>query len=166
MKDVVSGFFLLFENQFAVGDFVQIRDISGIVEALTIRTTQIRVWTGELVILPNGSIDKVINYTRGNIVSVIDIYIAHNKDVLSSLAVMEENCSAYVKEHVEVVQYTVMPGIIDVTDMGIHLRTIMTVQPMSQWRVEREMKLKIYQSLEGQGIEVPYPKRVVIDTNK
>ncbi len=163
IKDVVSGFFLLFENQFAVGDFVEIRDIKGKVEAITVRTTQIRVWTGELVIVQNGSIDKVINYTRGNIITIITVYIAVNADVDKAVEVIKKSADKYMEQNGEVAEQAEIAGVTNVGENGIEIKAFVKVLPMTQFKVERELKAKIYGEFKKNGIEIPFPKRVVID---
>jgi len=163
IKDVLSGFFLLFENQFAVGDYVQILGQTGTVEAVTVRTTQIRAFTGELVIFPNGSIDKVINYTRGNIIVPLLIYVAIGQDTEAAIEVLTDCVREYAEQNQEVVESPEITGVNNINENGIELRAILHVMPMSQWKVERELKAKIYSAFKEKGIEAPYPKRVVID---
>jgi small-conductance mechanosensitive channel len=163
IKDVLSGFFLLFENQFAVGDYVDIAGQTGTVEAITVRTTQIRAFTGELVILPNGSISKVINYTRGNIIVPLLIYIAIGQDTEAAIGILTDCVMEYAAKNREVVEPPEITGVNNIGEDGIELRAILHVMPMSQWKVERELKARIYGEFKKKGIESPYPKRVVID---
>ena len=166
IKDVFSGFFLLFENQYAVGDFVQIREMEGIVEAITLRTTQFRKWTGEVIIVPNGTIDKVVNYTRGSMLALVVVYITRSEDIPKALSTMEHNCAEYAQDNPEVVEKPIVQGLLGLEETGFALRAIIKTHPMSQWKVEREAKLKIYGAFQEAGIEVPYPKRVVIESEK
>jgi small conductance mechanosensitive channel len=166
IKDIASGFFLLFENQFAIGDYVEVRDITGTVEAITVRTTQIRSWTGELIVIPNGTIDKVVNYTRGNVLAVVDVYIVRNEDLSKALQVMEESLKEYAASVQEIVEAPIIQGLAGLKEMGFELRAIIRVLPMTQWRVEREARLKVYEAFKIHGIDVPSPKRVEIETKK
>lgn len=166
IKDVFSGFFLLFENQFAVGDYVEIMGQKGTVEAVTVRTTQIRAFTGELIIFANGTIDKVINFTRGNILVVLSIFIAVGEEPHNAMAVMKERVQRYAASHEEITEPPEFIGVNNVGEDGTELRALIWVRPMTQWKVERELKADVYAAFQEKGITVPYPKRVVIDNGK
>ena len=70
VKDVITGFFIVFEDQFAVGDQVQIGQSNGVVEEIGLRTTKVKSYTGELHIIPNGNILEVINYSIYNSIAI------------------------------------------------------------------------------------------------
>ncbi|MDV2887601.1 mechanosensitive ion channel, partial [Alkalihalophilus pseudofirmus] len=76
VKDVISGFFIIFEDQFSVGDHIRVGEFEGNVETIGLRTTKLKSWTGELHILPNGNITEVTNFSVNNSIAVIDIAIA------------------------------------------------------------------------------------------
>jgi small conductance mechanosensitive channel len=79
VKDIISGFFILFEDQFSVGDFIQIDAVTGTVEEIGLRTCKIRQWTGELSIIPNGGITKVTNYNRGPMLAQVTVVLPTKK---------------------------------------------------------------------------------------
>ena len=90
VKDVISGFFIIFEDQFSVGDHVRIGQFEGNVETIGLRTTKIKSWTGELHILPNGSIIEVTNFSINNSIAVVDIAIAYGEDIAKAEKVIED----------------------------------------------------------------------------
>ena len=81
VKDIISGFFIIFEDQFSVGDEVKIGGFEGKVQEIGLRTTKILNWTGELYILPNGSITNVTNSSIYNSTAIVDIDISYNGDL-------------------------------------------------------------------------------------
>ena len=76
VKDVITGFFIIFEDQFGVGDVIQIDQFKGTVEEIGIRVTRIKSWTGEVHIIPNGNIKQVTNFSTYNSIAVVDVSIA------------------------------------------------------------------------------------------
>ena len=76
VKDIITGFFIIFEDQFAVGDVIQTGRFKGTVEEIGLRVTRVKSWTGEIHIIPNGSILEVTNYSINNSIAVIDISVA------------------------------------------------------------------------------------------
>jgi small conductance mechanosensitive channel len=75
VRDIISGFFIIFEDQFKVGDFVEAVGVIGVVEEVGLRTCKIRQWTGQLHVIPNGEITKVTNYSRGCMMAVVMVGI-------------------------------------------------------------------------------------------
>src|SRR5699024_12119962 len=89
VQDVISGFFIVFEDQFAVGDYVFISDVEGEVEEIGLRTTKIKDWTGERYVIPNGNISQVTNYSIHNGTPVVDVNIPYEKDVYTAQDLIE-----------------------------------------------------------------------------
>lgn len=81
VKDVISGFFIIFEDQFSVGDYVVVSKAEGTVEEIGLRTTKIKSWTGERHVIPNGNITEVINYSVHNGLAVVDINIPYESNI-------------------------------------------------------------------------------------
>ena len=81
MKDVITGLFILLEDQFSVGDYVKIGQFEGVVLEIGLRTTKVKSWTGEIHTLPNGSIIQVTNYSVSNIVALL-MYLFHMRLIL------------------------------------------------------------------------------------
>lgn len=91
IKDVISGFFILFEDQFAVGDKIQIKNMTGIVEEIGLRLTKLKSEHGEIYMVPNGSIVEVTNFSIGQPVAIIDVTIQHESDVIQALHLIKES---------------------------------------------------------------------------
>ncbi|MYL61342.1 mechanosensitive ion channel, partial [Virgibacillus halodenitrificans] len=90
VRDIISGFFIIFEDQFSVGDYVGVAGIEGTVEEIGLRTTKVLSWTGEMNILPNGNVTQVINYSVHNGLSIVDINIPYESNVAEAEPLIEE----------------------------------------------------------------------------
>lgn len=166
VKDVISGFFILFEDQFAVGDYIEIDGLSGFVEALGLRVTTLRDFTGDLHIIPNGSIVKVTNKSRGNMRALVDVSIAYEEDIDRAIKIIQKVNEDIKKEFKEIVEGPEVLGVTNLSEMGVTIRIIAKTQPMKQWGVEMELRKRIKYALDKNGIQVPYPKRIIMNYRK
>jgi moderate conductance mechanosensitive channel len=163
VKDIISGFFILFEDQFAVGDYVIIENMSGIVEVVGLRITQIRDFSGDLHIIPNGSITKVTNKSRGNMRSLVDINIAYEEDVNYAVKVIEGVNETIKNEFKDiVVEGPQVLGITSFGEAGVTIRIVAKTVSMKQWEIEMELRKRIKFALDKERIEISYPKRVFV----
>jgi small conductance mechanosensitive channel len=161
VKDIITGFFILLEDQYAVGDYVQIDSKEGIVEELGVRVTKIRDFTGELHIIPNSSITVVTNRTRGAMRALVDISIAYEVDIDRALEVMERVSGEIAKTNDTIIEGPTVLGVASFGSSDVVIRSIAKTKPMEQWAVEREMRKKYKQAFDREGIEIPYSKVVV-----
>ncbi|GAV22064.1 mechanosensitive ion channel family protein [Carboxydothermus pertinax] len=163
VKDVISGFFILMEDQFAVGDYVTIGQTSGIVEELGLRVTKLRDFTGELHIIPNGSITMVTNKTRGPQRALVDVGVAYEEDVEKVNRVLERVCQQIKEKYGELIyEGPKVLGIVNFGPSEMVFRVIAKVKPMEQWNIEWELRKAIKEAFDAEGIEIPYPRRVYI----
>ena len=166
VKDVISGFFILFEDQYAVGDFVTIGDTTGTVEEIGLRITKIRGFKGDLTIIPNGQVQKVVNYTRGNALAVVDISVPYETDINKAIKLIEDVAQKYAQENKNIVEQPQVLGIMDMGDSQITIRAVARTLPLKHWEVERELKKRIKEAFDEEEIGVPYPRRVIIQSEK
>lgn len=163
VKDVVTGLFMIFENQFSVGDFIQTEDATGTVEAIAVRVTYLRSVKGDQIIIPNGSIERVINYTRGSYVAAITVSIAYEANTRKMMWIMEQALAEYGKAHEDLLEdMPVIRGIDSFGDSAVNISIACRVKPMKQWEVERGMRLAIKEAFDQRGIPFPYPRVVTI----
>ncbi|MZP29614.1 mechanosensitive ion channel [Heliobacterium undosum] len=163
VRDVFTGFFIIFENQYAVGEFVTIGKYSGIVEEIGLRVSKLRDFTGELHIIPNGQIKEVSNRSRGPIQALVDIGVAYEEDIDRALVVLEAAAKELAEEWAELIKEG--PSVLGVSNLGpseVVIRVIAKTVPMEQWRVEREMRRRFKMALDRAGIEIPYPRQVLV----
>ena len=138
LRDIIAGFFILFENQYSVGDFIAVEPakVSGMVEEFGLRTTTIRALSGEIIYIPNGSLTGVTNYVSGQQRFTIEVQL---KDEEAAKRVLEE-----IKEGHEL--YLVPPRLIDrdeTTEGGPRLRLLAGVLPSTAWLVEENLVERI-----------------------
>jgi len=156
IKDLINGFFILFENQFGVGDHVTIGSFNGIVKSIGIRTTVITDFTGDIHSIPNGSITGVTNHSRNNIRFVVDLNISHEEDVERVIEIIKTACDEfkskneeYISESLEVTGVTAL-GVASVT-----IRVVGKAKPLMQGKMENELRMAIKLALDKNKIEMP-----------
>lgn len=160
VKDVISGFFIIFEDQFSVGDTVQIGKYEGVVEEIGLRTTKIKNWTGELYIIPNGNISEVTNLSIYNSVAVVDVRIPYEEDIDKAEAAIQEILVSFAGEHEEVVSEPELLGVQQLGTTDVTLRVVAETLPMAHWYIARVLKKEIKKALDENRIHAPYPKMV------
>lgn len=140
VTDVVSGFFILFENQYLVGDFVEIGGASGTVEEVSIRVTHIRDNHGKLHIIPNGTIKNVVNYSKGYINAVVDVSVPRGGDLETIFVAMAEAGQRLRKAHREVLDDTEVQGLVELGSSEMKVRAVTRVQPGTHLRMQNEYR--------------------------
>lgn len=166
VKDVLTGFFILFEDQFSVGDYVEIAGLGGVVEEVGLRVTKLRDFSGVLHIIPNGSIDKVTNHNRGNMRAMVDVSVAYEENPDTVRSVLDIVASEMAADTPTIVEGPRVLGIADLADSAVVFRVWAQTLPMEQWGVERELRRRIKLAFDKEGIEIPYPRRVIISKNE
>ncbi|CAM3942218.1 mechanosensitive ion channel family protein [Mesobacillus zeae] len=161
VKDVITGFFIIFEDQFSVGDFVRIGQFEGTVEEIGLRTTKIKSFTGELNILPNGSIVEVTNFSLYNSVVVLDIGVSYNSDIQYTERVLQELLDKLPEKYEELVKPPELLGVQNFGASEVVLRIVAETVPMKHWYIGRELRKEIKLVLDEHGIEIPYPHMVM-----
>ncbi len=162
VKDVVSGMFMLFENQFSVGEYVDIDGEKGTVEGIAIRTTSVKKFTGEITTIPNGTIKKVTNFSRGDLLAILDIPITYDTDIGTAGEIMLAAGLDYMEKHDNILEEPHVLGIIELGDSNMVLRMIIRVRPLTHWETERALRRIIKERFEQRGIGAPYPRRVIL----
>lgn len=165
VKDIITGFFILFEDQFSVGDYIEIEGKNGIVEEMALRITKIRDFSGDLHIIPNGSITRVTNRCRGNMRAKVDMSIAYEENIERAIEVLNKTSESISKENNDIIEGPIVLGVTNFGASDVIITIIAKVKPMSQWEVERTMRKRFKEVFDEEGIEIPYPKRVIYNEN-
>jgi moderate conductance mechanosensitive channel len=157
VKDLINGCLILMEDQFAVGDVIQIGDKSGLVENLNLRVTQLRNNEGQLITIPNSNITNVSNLTR--LWSRIDfsIVVAYENNPMHVLDVLRQISKQLYSEPEWREILPELPevlGIDDLSHTGMLVRVWIKTAPMEQWRVGREFRLRVRQAFEANNIQI------------
>lgn len=166
VRDVITGFFLLFEDQFAMGDQVTVADVTGIVEEMTLRVTKVRDAGGQLHIIPNGKIERVTNHMGASMRALVDIPIAYEADLNKATVVLEKVFGDFRRDFRPLVDGPTLLGIESLTDYGMVLRIMARTEALKQWEAERELRRRIIGAFEQNGIELPYSRRTLANDTK
>jgi len=162
VSDVVTGFFILLEKQLDVEDYVTVAGYSGIIEEVGLRTTQIRGFDGTLHYIPNREITSLSNHSRGNMRALVDIGISYYDDIDQAIDVMQATCDRIAAEDDTIVEGPYVIGVQTLGSPDVVIRVICKTKNMEQWAVERKLRKSLKQSLDQNGIEIPYPHQVYI----
>lgn len=162
VRDVISGFFMLVENQIRINDVVVINGTGGLVEEINLRTTVLRSQDGGVHVFPNGTINTLSNLTREFSYYIFDLSVAYKEDTDRVIDVLREigdemrqepQYAALIVEPLEVL------GVDRFTDSAVMIRARIKTQPIRQWVVGREMNRRIKKRFQALGIEIPFPHR-------
>ncbi|MGE4215412.1 MAG: mechanosensitive ion channel family protein [Anaerotignaceae bacterium] len=158
IKDLIAGFLILLENQFGVGDIITIEGKTGVVEDITIRTTQIRSFDGTLHIIPNGGISVVSNLCKEYANAIVDVDIAYKEDLETVLKILNNEMDLAAKELKALRNQPTVLGVIKLGDNGITIRTIAECEVKENFATERELRLRIKNRLDKENISIPFPQ--------
>jgi small conductance mechanosensitive channel len=163
VKDVISGFFILFENQFAIGDVIEVAGKSGLVEKMTLRVVQLRDAEGAMHVVPNGEIKVVSNLTRGWSRAVVDVGVPYDESVDRALEVLRDEAAQFSTDKTWGAQLDGPVEVLGVESLRdlITIRTTLRTQPGSQWNVAREFRRRIKNRFDRESLEMPMPARRV-----
>jgi len=163
VKDIIGGFFILFENQFSVGELVKTGEFTGTIEETGIRTTHIRAWGGELHIIPNGSITAVTNFSRGKMLAKVEIQIPYDEDLDRAMGVMSTVCKEVTVEFGDkIIEAPTVQGVTQFGERNVVLRVIAFTQTDEQWGLERELRRRIHSAFLAEGIRTPQFQSVIV----
>jgi moderate conductance mechanosensitive channel len=154
VRDVISGFFILLENQYAVGDYVTIGAFSGTVEDVEMRTTRIRDDVGKLTIISNGDISIVTNHSRGPVLTSIEVGVAPGTDLDKACAVLRDLGESFSKEKAGVLGPFTCDGVAAMDGTKVTLRLVGRVEPCAQQDVQLDLRKRVRDVLAANGIGI------------
>lgn len=164
VKDVISGMFMLVEDQYGVGDVIDVGEATGIVEGLGLRTTRIRDVTGTLWHIPNGEIHRVGNMSQQWSRALLDIGVGYTADVDEAAAVIKRVADEMAAEEAYRTLFLDEPQIWGVESLSadsVVIRLVIKTKPGEQWPIARELRRRIKIALDEASIEIPFPQRTV-----
>ena len=165
VKDVIAGMFVLIEDQYAIGDVVELAGVSGTVEELRLRTTVLRGLDGSVYHVPNGEVRVAKNVTHEFSRLVIDVSVAYEESVDRSIFVIADEAASFAADPDWAERIVAEPqvlGVDELAESGVIIRMLLTTDPDERWTVKREFLRRIKNRLDAEGIEIPYP-HVTID---
>ncbi|ACA58981.1 mechanosensitive ion channel family protein [Candidatus Desulforudis audaxviator] len=161
VRDVISGLFIILEDQYAVGDYVSIGNFTGTVQEVGLRVTRIKQWTGEVHFIPNGTITQVTNFSKENSAAVVDVGVAYGEKIDEVTRVLEALLARLRMETEDIVGEAKVMGVQALGDSGVVLRVMAECKPMTQFDVARKLRAMIKAEFDEKNIEIPYPRMVV-----
>ena len=165
VKDFLSGLFMLIEDQYGVGDVIDIGPATGTVEEVSLRSTTLRDVNGTVWHIPNGEISRVGNYSQLWSRAVIDVEVAYDVDLRFASGVIQRVADEMWEDPEwggdELMERPEVWGIQNLGASGIAIRLAVKTEPSMQWATERELRLRIKEALDEAGIEIPFPQQTV-----
>ena len=158
VKDVITGFFIIFEDQFGVGDYIKINAAEGTVVEIGLRTTKINGATGEQFIIPNGAIGEVVNYSVNNSKIFIDLQMTTDADFGKAEAVINKYLETLPTLHKELITTPVFLGVQNVKGTEVTIRISAETLPQQQYGVARTIRRDVTKLFEENNIPMAYPK--------
>ena len=169
VKDFLSGLFMLIEDQYGVGDIVDVGSASGTVEKVSLRSTTIRDVKGTVWHVPNGVISRVGNSSQLWSRALLDVEVAYDTDLdLARDVIQRVGDSLWEDKEWGGDELMERPEIWGVQDLGasaVSLRLVVKTEPSKQWAVERELRLRLKVAFDEEGIEIPFPQQTVWHRN-
>ncbi|WP_010681313.1 mechanosensitive ion channel family protein [Acetivibrio cellulolyticus] len=166
IKDVISGAFLVFENQYSVGDNITLDNMTGVVEELQLRVTRLRSGNGDLYIIPNGEIKKVINHSRGDKAVNVDIPLSYNTDIKKAIEISEKICKQVSSEMGNIREEAKVLGITELGKAGLNLRITAKAIAEENLEVERRIRLLVKEEFSKEKIDFTDKYTLVVDKSR
>ena len=165
VADFLSGFFMLFEDQYGVGDVVDVGEVSGTVENLSLRTTTLRDVNGTVWHIRNSEILRVGNKSQLWSRAVLDIDVAYDTDIRRAEGIIQRVANELWQDtgftDGDIIDPPEVWGVERLGADGVAIRLVVKTDPAEQWIVGRELRLRIKEALDEAGIEIPFPQRTI-----
>jgi len=164
VKDFLSGLFMLAEDQYGVGDVVDVGEATGTVEVVNLRTTKLRAVDGTVWYVPNGEIRRVGNMSQQWARALLDVEVAYSTDLGKAQDVVKAVADQLWHEDVwrtDILEEPEIWGIETLGASGVAIRLVVKTLPGRQWAVSRELNRRIKDRFDAEGIEIPFPQQVM-----
>jgi small conductance mechanosensitive channel len=161
IKDIIAGFFIVFEHHFDVGDIVEINGFKGEVVDIGLKSSKIKNWKGDIKIYANGSISDLINYSLTPSMAIIEFGISYKEDIKKTIEILENELKVYKDNFPEIIEDPKVLGVTSLQDSSVNLTVIVKTATEKHYAIERAIRQQIKQILDQNGIEIPFPQMVV-----
>jgi moderate conductance mechanosensitive channel len=164
IRDLINGLFILIEGQYRINDVVKIGQYGGLVEDINLRITTLRDLEGRVIIIPNGEVKEVVNFTREYAQALLDIGVAYKENVDRVMEVIKEIGNGLRQDEYFgklILGDVEMLGVDDFADSQVTIKFRMKTLPIKQWEVMREFRRRIKNKFDELGIEIPFPHRTI-----
>lgn len=166
INDLISGFFIIFEHHFDVGDIIEVQSFKGEVIDIGLKTTKIRNYKGEVKILANGQIDSLVNFSQRFSLALVDFGIAYKENIQQTLDLLNEELPKFAETLPQIIEPPVILGVTALADSSINIRVMAKTLTEQHYGVERQFRQRIKELLDEHGIEIPFPQVVVHQPEK
>lgn len=164
VRDVISGCFIVLEDQIRVGDVAVINGTGGLVESITFRTIVLRDLAGVVHVFPNGTVNTLSNMTKSWSAYVIDVGVAYKEDTARVVEVMRQ-VGEELRQDPDFTQKIIEPieifGVDHFGESEVVIKARLKTRPMEQWTVGREYRRRLKKAIDAQDIEIPFPQRTI-----
>ena len=164
IKDAINGFLIILEDQYAIGDVINVGAFGGLVETLNLRITQLRDAEGRLITIPNSEIKTVANLSSRWSRADLNIPVAYNADIDAALKVIDSvglGMDGELQWQDKILEPPQVLGIDQFSDRGLMIRVWIKTQPLKQWEVAREYRRRVKVAFDRAGIHIPLPQQSV-----
>ncbi|HOO43982.1 MAG TPA: mechanosensitive ion channel family protein [Bacillota bacterium] len=161
IKDFISGFFIILEHHFDVGDIVEINGWKGEVVDIGLKSTKIKNWKQDIMIFANGSITDTINYSLSPSTAIIDFGIAYKEDIQKTIDLLKSELPKYRSVFPEIIEDPVVLGVTELANSSVNMRVIIRTETEKHYAIERAVRQGIKELLDKNNIEIPFPQVVV-----
>jgi len=168
VADFLAGTFMLVEDQFGIGDVIEVNDVSGKVESISLRTTSLRDLQGTVWHIPNSEIKRVGNHSQLWSNAVLDLRVGLDADLRHCMQIMDEVAGTLWKETHgddavgDIIEDPQVLGVQEINDSSVTLRMVVKTDPSTQWKVQRELRLRLIEAFDAAGIAIPVPTLAVL----
>lgn len=161
VKDFISGFFIIFEGIFHVGEVVEIDGFKGNVLSLGLRSTSIQNWKGEIKVISNGEIKSIINFSRNDSIAIVEFSVDYSTDLHEFNKIIEEFTQMSFDKYDSIVEPPKLLGVSKLNESGIDMTLIAKTNTMMHFQVERDLRKDIVAFCKEKGFTIPFPHLVV-----
>ncbi|MBQ7141297.1 MAG: mechanosensitive ion channel family protein [Bacilli bacterium] len=158
LKDFFSGIFIIIENQFQVGDTIDVDGFKGEVVSLGLKSTRIKKYTGEIKIVSNRNIDSIINYSQANSLALIDVNVAYEEDIDKVQDILTKLCKKLSGEIENLQGEIQVLGVENLDSSSVVFRISVVAKPLSHFAIKREILKQVKLEFDKHKIKIPYPQ--------
>lgn len=160
VQDIIGGFFIVVEDQYGIGDTVDIAGVGGTVEEIGLRSTVLRDLNGRVHYVPNGQVKVATNYTHDHSQIVIDVGVAYDTDIDRALGILADELAGMAADSTWsriILDRPQVLGVNQLADSAVELRSVIRTLPDDRWRVRRAALRRIKLRFDAEGISIPHP---------
>jgi len=160
IRDFIAGFFILLEDQYGIGDVVSIAGIAGVVEDITLRRTVLRDLDANVHSVPNGKVDLSTNMTKKYSRVNLNVSVGYGENLKHVIDIINKICQEMAEEPQWKDDFITTPSVLRVDnlgDSGIDIKILGDTKPAKQWAIMGELRLRLKDTFDREGIEIPWP---------